>query len=238
MITEIATGLLTEKALSLFAKGFKVAVIDRWTKSRAEQFVATFCDNITTASEGELNAKLDAILEDDVKSECLFDAYRRVALTASPVIGPRVIAVIMANVINENRRPNPDEERLLAVAERLSDEDFEETRSWFYKFVIKLERVHPRNEKSHWRDPGHPDDSGGIEFWNDWGPWAAKLEQFGLLNWSLRLIQDNNRDGNLDYVRIANDMYYDSALGQLVKLVDQVAPKPSKANVDEQKVES
>jgi hypothetical protein len=68
------------------AKKFGGAVVERWTRHRAESFFEAFVEGVglelaSGVQTGELNQQIDAMLADDTKSEILFDAYRRVCFS-------------------------------------------------------------------------------------------------------------------------------------------------------------
>lgn len=115
--TSIATSL---------AKSFTSNVIERWTRRRAERFFEEFQkrildskisgDNFTDQSK-----LMDDIIKSEKGSEVLFDAYRRVSLAKSKVIGPRIIGLMTAEICLENRAANLIEESMFAVAETMCD---------------------------------------------------------------------------------------------------------------------
>lgn len=212
------------KAVDVLSSTFKSGVIDRWSRRRAEEFVRTFCDLVCAGkSDEEIEPYLNAIVQDDAKSAALFDAYRRVALSASPVLGPRIIAIITARLVGEKRVPNYDEEKLLAAGERLNDAELIEARNWFNSYVVKLEQ-----KDGSYFDEGWPDTTGGIELWDGWGPWAAKLSLIGFIFQSIRPIpkfdltddeESYRTSQKVKDVGMATDMIYNSAYKELAELI-------------------
>src|SRR6185369_2922943 len=100
----------------------KSGVIARWTRKRMEAFITAFCKQVAEGTnEASLEANLTAIVEDDQKSQALFDAYRRVALSASPELGPRIIALVTARIVGESRQPTVEEDKIMMAAERMND---------------------------------------------------------------------------------------------------------------------
>ncbi|MGA2253347.1 MAG: hypothetical protein ABSG53_01690 [Thermoguttaceae bacterium] len=216
-LVEFVGGYLADKALGRFCSLFKTNVIDRWSKRRAEEFDQTFCAQVgeNHATE-DLNDALDQIINDEAKSEALFDAYRRVALSASPTIGPRIIALITAKLVADGRWASSTEERLLAAAELLSDAEFVEAKDWFDRYVRKLDR--PKG--TFFYDSGTAEDVASVDLWDGWGAWAAKLGQLGFITHSIRIIANREDHGELEPARLATDMYYDGAYQDLRELTD------------------
>src|SRR5258708_1534741 len=96
----IVPGTAIGKALAkTLAKQFRGAVIERWTRYRAENFFEGFVESVGLeihegAENPDVDQKLSAMLGDDTKSEVLFDAYRRVCFSTSKKLGPRIIGLL------------------------------------------------------------------------------------------------------------------------------------------------
>jgi hypothetical protein len=225
-IVEFVGVYLAEKMVGRFCSLFKTNVIERWSRKRAEEFVKTFCNAVTEGVHNdEIANKLDEMMADDSKSAALFDAYRRVALSASATIGPRIIALVTARIIAESRDTTPTEERIMAVAELLTDAEFAEAKDWFDRYIVKLD-----NSQSSFYDPGHEDDIASTDLWDGWGSWAAKLGQHGFITHTIRLIANQNHfDGivAIENARLATDMYYDPAYGDLIFLTELATHAPN-----------
>ncbi|MEI7462422.1 MAG: hypothetical protein WCK15_23745, partial [Pirellula sp.] len=181
--------------------------------------VRTCCGAVADGRDPEdIQSKLDEMMADDSKSAALFDAYRRVSLSASPTIGPRIIALVTARIIAEARDASPTDERIMAVAELLTDAEFVEAKDWYDRYVVKLPQPH-----SSFHDPGHADDVASTDLWDGWGAWAAKLGQLGFITHTIRIIANQNRyDGivEMEKPRLATDMYYDTAYADLASLIE------------------
>ena len=122
------TALAIKAGASWLGPKFKTLVIDRWARRRAEAFFATFLEELAATDDtgqplSNMEPMLAEMLIDDIKSQVLFDAYRRVSLSASPSLGPRIIAVLKARLIRQGRAAKPEEERLMMVAETFSDDE-------------------------------------------------------------------------------------------------------------------
>jgi hypothetical protein len=218
-IIEFVGGVLADQAVGKLYSLFKTNVIERWSRKRAEEFVRAFCAAVTDGRDADdIQSRLDDMMADDVKSAALFDAYRRVSLSASPTLGPRIIALVTAKVIAESRNASPTEERIMAVSELLTDTEFVEAKNWYEKHVVKLLKLH-----NSFQDLGHEGDVASTDLWDGWGAWAAKLGQLGFITHTIRIIANHNHYGEIiemEKPRLATDMYYDIAYADLAALID------------------
>ncbi|CAK8717822.1 MAG: hypothetical protein CDV28_11121 [Candidatus Electronema aureum] len=123
-IAGYTTGKLTEIAESMV----RTHVIERWGRFRAKQFFDAFCGAI--ASEGttelELQQLLNDLLSDDRRSQVLFDAYRSVCFTKSRSLGPRIIALLTAELVTRESVADDEEAAIFSAAEELSDAELAE----------------------------------------------------------------------------------------------------------------
>jgi hypothetical protein len=156
-------------------------------RRRAEAFFDTFVAELAARDQTEqslssLEPMLAEMLGDELKSQVLFDAYRRVSLSASPSIGPRIIAVLTARLIAANRVANADEERLMLSAEILNDRDV-------VSFCIYLSE-HPLDKGYELKLFDAADESnalhramriGPVNVAEEVGNWCLKLQSTGLV---------------------------------------------------------
>ncbi|BBH53734.1 hypothetical protein [Fluviispira sanaruensis] len=121
-----ALGILSDYILSKF-KNF---VIDKWSSYRVNVFLNTLCKELIVSSsnvlENDVKKMIDEIINDDIKSEILFESYRKVFMSASKNIGPRVIAILTSKIISENRIATQYEEQMFLVSESLIDLELKE----------------------------------------------------------------------------------------------------------------
>lgn len=136
-VSSLLIGHAAGKLLDAVGVGFRTNVIERWSRHRAEQFFRTFCEEVARRdqpeSEQDLHQSLNQILEDEECSEVLFDAYRRVAMSRSKSVGPRIVALLTAEIVGERRTATDDEDVLFAAAEQLTDDDLDQ----FVAFIAK-----------------------------------------------------------------------------------------------------
>lgn len=97
------------------AKSFTANVIERWTKYRAERFFEEFQNRLlSNRIDGEQDSRvmhdIEGILSTEHGSEVIFDSYRRVSLSSSKNIGPRIIGLLTAEICIEERVANDFEE--------------------------------------------------------------------------------------------------------------------------------
>ncbi|VVD97352.1 hypothetical protein PIN31115_01918 [Pandoraea iniqua] len=119
-----AQGLATDAVQTFIKK----KVIERWTQKRAACFYEAFLDEVRKQADTRFqSATLDELLaslgdQDDVTSS-VFEAYRRVCLSASKDIGPRIIGLLTAKIALANRQATEQEELVFQAAEALTDSD-------------------------------------------------------------------------------------------------------------------
>lgn len=125
IVTSWAVGHATSCLVDTLVEQFRSRILDRCVKDRFENFFDTLCEEIRTNDKGSMSDVLLPLLEpienDVAIREMLFDAFRRVSLSKSRVLGPRIIAVIIATLYVENRHASEFEDRMMSAAESLSD---------------------------------------------------------------------------------------------------------------------
>lgn len=203
-ISSIAVDYVTDKIIEAVESAVRTHVIERWSRHRAHQFFDSFCKSLhdNGIAEAELSKMLDELLSDDRRSEVVFDAYRSVCLTKSRTVGPRIIALLTAELVVANAIAGAHEESIFSAAEELSDGEFDE----FLNFTDHhVDEARKGNNKSSVLDPGgslhvqmeeETIDSnwrsnrsvsmGPLDLANDVGTWAAKLKRLGLLSDDVR----------------------------------------------------
>lgn len=200
-ISSLLAGQVVGYVSDKFVSAFKDNVIERWSKHRAKIFFSEFCSSVYSSradlSPDQLTRELDELFEDDASSEILFDAYRSVCLSKSKNIGPRVIAIVVAEAVCEKRLLSEGEDMVLLAAENLSDRELKEC----YEFVDKnkpnplaealdrLGSVHRETLKVCWhrskQESSRVDRAEAsiapLSLALEIGLWAEKLSGFGLL---------------------------------------------------------
>ena len=123
--TEITVDVVKE-VTSMVAHHFGKRVIERWTRYRAEKFFEGFAmalsEELKTGVESNrANSSLDAILHDDVKTEILYDAYRKVCFSKSKTLGPKIIGILTGYLVAQGRVATELETKIFEAAESFSD---------------------------------------------------------------------------------------------------------------------
>lgn len=204
-ITSLATGHVAGKMLDRVSSSFRINVIERWSRHRAQNFFQQFCDEVQIELAGghsdELEPLLDKMLQDEHSSELLFDAYRRVSLSRSKTIGPRLIGVITAKLAVEQRNPTGAEIGMLDAAEQLDDSELLEFASFFSKYRSHAAEDNHQDVtlcnsgilKIKWRSeqfdsswPSKIDESiSPLNLHDSCGSWAIKMEVLGIIQTDL-----------------------------------------------------
>lgn len=88
-----------DQVKSVVSDFIKDKIVTRWSKYRTDRFLSAFLDEVGREADvrtqsADLNDMLREIGEKAERTSSLFDAYRRVALSASKTVGPQVIGLL------------------------------------------------------------------------------------------------------------------------------------------------
>ncbi|WP_322034318.1 hypothetical protein [Paraburkholderia tropica] len=130
-----AADFALDKAKDKLFDMVKDKVIARWSEHRARKFFDAFLDEVrkeqvALTTSADLNDMLRVVANNDERTSTIFDAYRRVALSASKDIGPMVIGLQTARIVLEDRIASEIEEMVFEGSEVLNDRDFASLLSW------------------------------------------------------------------------------------------------------------
>lgn len=181
---------------------FHTDVVQRWTRHRAEVFFQAFCQEVSVGllshNKENVDVLLDMILESDARSEVMFDSYRRVCLSRSKDLGPRIIGLLTAKLVVAERQASHVEEMIFMAAEQLNDEELLRFAS-FYEGKKTLAESNEKNGNASFDERGNLDikwrveqiksnlNRGGnislapLNLANSLGSWASKLKPLGFV---------------------------------------------------------
>jgi hypothetical protein len=235
-LTALATGYAGDKITSLAERMIKTHVIERWTRKRAVEFYRTFCGELldNKVDSASLEERLSELINDEAKSEILFEAYRLVCLSKSKAIGPRIIAVVVAEIVQRDAIANDEEEIILAAAETFSDDEL----LAFRDEVRRLRATQPsptiqeitdtRSIDSNFSDTHVETGAGSLA--EHYGPWAEKMRGLGLITESVRertyrYQEDSERHIDMDgsVRQIEWRVHFPQPCSRLADLIDQLA---------------
>jgi hypothetical protein len=256
-VTSLVAGHAAGKLIDRVAASFRVNVIERWSRRRAQHFFGQFCLEVEHELAGEHSAELepllDKMLEDEFATELLFDAYRRVSLSRSKSIGPRIIGILTARMALENRDATGAEESMMDAAEQLYDDQLIEFSTFIHHYrhraadekhkdvtlcdrgILRI-KWHSEQLDSNW----HRDFDVSLAPLNldeSCGSWATKMAALGIIQtdlterkWEYR--EDSERhideDGSVREISwwiVTWDTYFEFA-----DLVDRVKPAENSAS--------
>lgn len=228
MIVSEAAVWIVEKLVDTFGK----KVVKRWSQHRSQQFIETFVEAYgaelrESEPSADVNRKLMTILEDEHKSEALFESYRRVALSASKDIGPKIIALVMARCIHEERPPSDFEDLFMMAAESLTDGELRVFRTFFDEHHSSCLSLPPGYEeennpnlpkqlrvgidrKNETTEHG-PHHRGSASFALVFGVWAQKLRNIGIVREDI-LVEDQLHGHHIKFVNGKPKSHPDSSV--------------------------
>ena len=190
-LSALATGYATDKLTELGERMIRKHVIEPWTRKRAIEFYRSFCATLllNNPSGPALEEMLDELLGDETRAEIVFEAYRMVCLSKSKSIGPRIIAIVVAEIVQRDGISDYEEDAVLAAAEQLSDSEFES----FCAAMEKLPGPNKWGEQEVALDTRQIDSNfstghtatGQGSLAHTFGLWAEKLKALGFLTESV-----------------------------------------------------
>lgn len=230
----------------------KSKVIERWSQYRAEKFYESFLDEFQKQADvryqsADLDDLLRKLSEDDEVTSTLFDAYRRVCLSASRELGPRIIGLLTAEIVLEGRSASEGEERMFQAAETLNDSDLLEF-AWYIqdhvgrldsekraafdvlghtKILLRDETVNAAANGGYLR-PSPP-----LEISSDVGIWALRLKNICLIEeermhdiWVIREDSERHIDEDTRVCRTTDYLLTTRECHRLAALVERAAQVP------------
>ncbi len=235
------------KIASITAKIGRFAV-ERWSTYRRDQFFESLLENLQIEQASgeqrqEVDDALDYLLEDEQSSEVLFDAYRRVCFSKTKKYGPRIIGLLTAELLNDSRTSDEDEEMIFAAAELLGDVEFSDFRHCYESLLREIsddqklmrrvmasgaELIEISSEDSH-EVGSHRDSEANLlppGLRSTHGAWAALLQSCGLIYQSVvqqtrQIPEDGERGIDYDqtWVTTVVSVTYKPALRRLYDLL-------------------
>jgi len=251
-ISSFVMGHVAGKVVDYTTRHFQVQIIERWSKYRAKQFFDEFCTEVELELGGthseKLNDSLSKLLADDAGSEALFDAYRRVTLAKSKIIGPRLIGIITAELVLQRRMANEFEDILLTAAENLTDEEMIGYSSFCREQLTLADD--PKNEDvtfdekgglrikwcdeqfdSNWKSK-EPVSISPIDLGECLGRWASRLKEYGVISadirecsWEYEEDSERHIDSNGTIREISWWIYIPKPFFRLAEIVERVSQR-------------
>ena len=199
-ISTVVSGYVIDKITELAEGAFRKHVIERWTRKRAVEFYREFCRELLDGglSGPDLESRLEDLLSDEKNSEIVWEAYRLVSLSKSKRIGPRIIAVLVAQIVQRDGVADNEEEILLQAAESLSDDEFVLFRNQIkqmqesQKDTLLSEVLGTQSLDSNWL--GSEIEVGPVALADEYGLWAEKLSSLGMITQSTRQSHHSYRE--------------------------------------------
>ncbi|MBR9702443.1 hypothetical protein GOV10_00260, partial [Candidatus Woesearchaeota archaeon] len=223
------------------------------TRYRADKFFEGFVESLseeleTGVKSNKADETLEAILDDDKKSEVLFDSYRSVCFTKSKTLGPKIIGILTGYLIADGRSAQGDEEKVFRAAETLSDIELIELSKEFKKWAKKADTSKDKKKDAQWvgnsivipwheevRDSAWPHsreaeiDVSPLNFEEVFGEyWAAHAERLGLLSGRITQRQEEYKEDSERHIDedgvltiYASTLTFEPACKKLCELIER-----------------
>lgn len=234
------------KVVDILGARFKDGIIGRWSHHRSEQFFRAFASEIEREQSGEvesdkLTKMLEQVVEDEHASEAMFDAYRRVALSASKTVGPRIIGLLAARIALQKRTADENEERIFIATEAMTDDDLYNLYRYLVRGNVRAKQVaegfggedlviEVEAERYDSNFP-NPESFSPVDLYSSLGLWAIKLRNAGLLTEEVKQVQeqyfeDSDRHVDMDGITTVRTWYIRlaSPVADLIQLIERAAP--------------
>ena len=223
-------------------------VIEQWTAHRRNKFLMALLENLqveqaTGKIRREVDDALDSLLKTETNSEVLYDAYRRVCFSKTKNIGPRIIGLLTAELLNNASTSEENEEMIFEAAEQLGDLDFVHFKNYYQGLLNEVvadpelkrkvmrsgdEIIEVTNEEAY-EVGGHKNSEAHLfppDLRTTHGVWAARLESCGLLTrevtqQTMQVKEDSERHIDYDqtWVTTIVTLTYKAATIKLFKLL-------------------
>lgn len=187
-----------QRTLDLVVDSFASAIIRPCAERRAHAYFRKLAEEVAgtdvTDDQPELiAAALDAVTKKETARETVFEFYRHSVLSRSREIGPRLLALIAARLINADRKPTVAEQEVAEIAEACTDEDFSEFAAYYQSLRKGSTPKHSERVRvvpagylvllnyngSDSSDSSSTVGAGPLNLSTELGRWAAKMEHVG-----------------------------------------------------------
>ena len=131
-MTDLITGYVIGEALNTFKK----YVVRKARNKREENFINSFLEAYPEElRDGKESSSLDDLFEkissSETSSEMLFEVYRKVCLSASKSLGPKVLGILAAKICSEDRVASNSEELIFESIQDFNDLELREIVKFF-----------------------------------------------------------------------------------------------------------
>lgn len=220
------------EALSRIASRFAQRAREDWLERRGREFWSRFQrsvaeDSGVAVSGAALDGCLEELLRDETKMEVVSEAARSAFLSKSRTVGPRVIALLAARIVLEDRTATANEELVLDACEALSDSDLRSLRDYLADRKASRDGQVRAYVTSEARDTTFSFSSAKIgppDLTREIGPWANKLEAIGLFHQEVEESLEEER--GTSQTSFDSWLVISAAAMKLAALVDRVDSDP------------
>lgn len=183
-------------------------VIRPCAERRAHAFFHQLADTLATETgqtdnAEAINAALDRVMKRDSARETVFEFYRQSVLSRSKEVGPRLLAILAARLVGDDRKPTAAEQQVAEIAEACTDDDLAQFAEYFATIkdgtspkhaecvrVVTaghLVRLDQETSDSNWPSAMR---AGPLNLASELGPWAAKFERVGAIEQHIETIDE------------------------------------------------
>jgi hypothetical protein len=197
------------------------------------------------ASTGAIGAALDRVMERDSARETVYEFYRQSVLSRSKEVGPRLLALLAARLVREDRQPTAAELQVAEIAEACTDDDLAQFVAYFATItggtspkhaerVRKvpagyLVRLDQETSDSNWPSAMR---AGPLNLASELGAWAAKFERAGAVEQHIETNSEEYKEDSERHIdmpgvlhRIEWSAFFGDACHELADLIPLATPR-------------
>lgn len=192
-------GYLGSRVLDMAIDKMAATIIRPCTEWRAHAYFKQLSEELLGEQAGgdpdRIIHLLDEVTKDEASRERVFEYYRCSLLSRSKTVGPRLLALLAAKLVKDNREASPSEEAIAEIAESCTDGELGAFAAYYsslesgtlarhsetvvqqgasFTVTLRKERLRPRSY-----EVSAP--AGPLSLAVELGRWSAKFEQAGVV---------------------------------------------------------
>jgi hypothetical protein len=242
-------GYVGQRVIDAAVDKLAAAVVRPCAERRAHAYFHQLAEALATET-GEsdnaeaINAALDRVMKRDSARETVFEFYRQSVLSRSKEVGPRLLALLAARLVGEDRKPTAAEQQVAEIAEACTDDDLAQFAAYFATITggtsskhaerVRavpagyLVRLDQETSDSNWPSAMR---AGPLNLASELGGWAAKFERAGAIEQHIETSskeyeEDSERHIDMPGVlhRIEWSAFFGDACRELAELIPLATP--------------
>lgn len=242
-------GYVGQRVMDAAVDKLAAAVVRPCAERRAHSYFRKLTETLAAEAGAvvgaeTISAALNRVMERDSARETVYEFYRQSVLSRSKEVGPRLLALLAARLVGQDRKPTVAEQQVAEIAEACTDDDLlqfvayfvtitggtspkhaERVRSVSAGYLVRLDQ---ETSDSNWPSAMR---AGPLNLASELGPWAAKFERAGAVEQHIETSskeyeEDSERHIDMPGVlhRIEWSAFFGDACRDLAELIPLATP--------------